>query len=97
MKPLTRALLDRRATSHFKPDPAAVGREFGLLENAEVAALLALGYAQEPDKHKQYGGRLELAEFVRDEHFDHPWKDGQSPQERHPSRTAQESEVLKPA
>jgi hypothetical protein len=52
-------------------DPQAVGREFGLPENAEVVALLAIGYGQEPDK--PYGGRLALSEIVHDEHFGRRW------------------------
>jgi hypothetical protein len=52
-------------------DPQAVGREFGLPENAEVIALLAIGYAQTPDK--PYGGRFALSEIVHDEHFGHRW------------------------
>jgi nitroreductase len=52
-------------------DPAAVIREFGLPDNAEVVALLAVGYAQEPDK--PYGGRLDLSQIVHDEHFGRPW------------------------
>jgi nitroreductase len=52
-------------------DPVAVGRAFGLPENAEVVALLAVGFAQEPDK--PYGGRLDLSEIVHDEHFGRPW------------------------
>jgi nitroreductase len=58
-------------------DPQAVGREFGLPENAEIIAMLAIGFAQEPDK--PYGGRLALAEFVHDEHFGRRWNsDGKS-------------------
>lgn len=53
-------------------DPAAVRREFGLPENSEVIALLALGFAKEPDK--AYGGRLALDEIVHDERFGRPWK-----------------------
>jgi len=52
-------------------DPQALGREFGLPENAEVIALLAIGYGESPDK--VYGGRLALTEFVHDEHYGHPW------------------------
>ncbi|HZF00836.1 MAG TPA: nitroreductase family protein [Methylomirabilota bacterium] len=58
-------------------DPAAVGREFGLPENAEVIGLLAIGCGAEPDK--PYGGRLALSEIVHDEHFGRHWKsDGKS-------------------
>jgi len=52
-------------------DPAAVKREFGLPDNAEVVALLAIGFAKEPDK--PYGGRFDLSEFVFDEHFGNSW------------------------
>jgi len=52
-------------------DPQAVGREFGLPQNAEVIALLAIGYGQTPDK--PYGGRFALSEIIHDEHFGHPW------------------------
>ena len=52
-------------------DPVAVGREFGLPQNAEVIALLAIGFGQQPDK--PYGGRLDLAEIVQDEHFGRGW------------------------
>jgi nitroreductase len=48
-------------------DPEAVKREFGLLEKAEVVALLALGFAQSPDK--AYPGRLALKEIVHEERF----------------------------
>lgn len=52
-------------------DPEAVKREFGLPENAEVVALLAVGFAQDPDK--PYGGRFDLSDIVHDEHFGRPW------------------------
>jgi len=52
-------------------DPIAVRREFGLPANAEVVALLALGFAAEPDK--PYGGRLDISEIVYDEHFSRQW------------------------
>lgn len=52
-------------------DPAAIIHEFGLPANAEVVALLAVGYGQEPDK--PYGGRLDLSEIVYDEHFGRHW------------------------
>jgi len=58
-------------------DPAAVGKAFGLPENAEVIALLAIGYGKDPDK--PYGGRFALSEIVHDEHFGRPWdSDGKS-------------------
>lgn len=52
-------------------DPQAVKKEFGLPENAEVIALLAIGFVKEPDK--PYGGRLALNEFVYDEQFGRRW------------------------
>jgi len=52
-------------------DPAAVKREFGLPAESEVIALLAIGFAQEPDK--AYGGRLALAHTVHAERFGRPW------------------------
>jgi nitroreductase len=59
-------------------DPQAVGREFGLPQNAEVVALLAIGYGLTPDK--PYGGRFALSEIVHDEHFGHPWNsNGKNP------------------
>ena len=39
--------------------------------NAELVALLAIGYGREPDK--AYGGRLALSEIVHDEHFGRRW------------------------
>jgi nitroreductase len=48
-------------------DPEAVKKEFGLPEGAEVVALLAIGYASEPDR--PYPGRLPLDEFVFEEHY----------------------------
>ncbi|HEX3988677.1 MAG TPA: nitroreductase family protein [Verrucomicrobiae bacterium] len=53
-------------------DPEAVKREFNLPDNAEVIALLAIGFAKDPDK--PYGGRLALEEFVYDELYGQPWK-----------------------
>ncbi len=58
-------------------DPVAVGKEFGIPGNAEVVALLAIGFGKEPDK--TYGGRFALSEIVSEEHFGRPWKsDGKS-------------------
>lgn len=58
-------------------DPAAVGKEFGIPENAEIVALLAIGFGAEPDK--PYGGRLALSEIISEEHFGRPWNsDGKS-------------------
>lgn len=59
-------------------DAAAVKREFGLPENAEVIALLAIGFGKEPDK--PYAGRFALSEFVHHEHFSRRW-DGKSADE----------------
>ena len=52
-------------------DPEAVKKEFGLPAEAEVVALLALGFAKEPDK--AYGGRLALGEIVHLERYGRPW------------------------
>ncbi len=52
-------------------DPEAVKREFGLPKEAEVVALLALGFAEPPDK--PYGGRLALKEIVHVERYGRPW------------------------
>jgi nitroreductase len=52
-------------------DPEAVKREFNLPDNAEVIALLAIGFAKEPDK--PYGGRLALGEFVYNERYGERW------------------------
>jgi nitroreductase len=48
-------------------DAEAVKYEFGLPAAAEVVALLAIGFAKEPDK--AYPGRLALKEFVHEEHY----------------------------
>ena len=63
-------------------DPQAVKREFGLPENAEVIALLAIGFAKEPDK--PYIGRFALSEIVSDEQFGQPWN-GNGKAENKPS------------
>ncbi|HTH46588.1 MAG TPA: nitroreductase family protein [Candidatus Limnocylindria bacterium] len=52
-------------------DPEAVKKEFGLPAEAEVVALLALGFAHPPDK--AYGGRLALSEIVHVERYGQPW------------------------
>jgi len=52
-------------------DAAAVGREFGLPEGAEVIALLAIGHGKNPDK--PYGGRFALGEIVHEEHYGRRW------------------------
>jgi len=79
-------------------DPQAVGREFGLPENAETIALLAIGYGLEPDK--PYGGRLALSEIVHDEHFGRRW-DGksadQSSKEMFEEIERKKTEILQPA
>jgi nitroreductase len=57
-------------------DPQTVRREFGLPDNAEIIALLAIGYGQEPDK--PYGGRLALSEIASDEFFGQRWNSGEN-------------------
>lgn len=52
-------------------DPEAVKREFSLPREAEVVALLAIGFAQEPDKN--YGGRMALDQFAFTEKYGMPW------------------------
>ncbi len=52
-------------------DPAAVKKTLGLPESSEVIALLALGFAKEPDKN--YGGRLALSETVHSERYGVQW------------------------
>jgi nitroreductase len=52
-------------------DAAAVKREFGAPEEAEVVALLAIGRAAPPDK--PYTGRLPLREIFFNERFGSPW------------------------
>jgi nitroreductase len=54
-------------------DAAAVKREFGVPEEAEVVALLAIGRATEPDK--PYTGRLPLREVFFSERFGAAWPD----------------------
>jgi nitroreductase len=80
-------------------DPQAVGREFGLPGNAEIVALLAIGYGQQPDK--PYGGRLALSETVHDEHFGRPWGGDGTEAGRAPNKTAvqiepEETESMQP-
>ena len=48
-------------------DPAGVRREFGIPEEAEVCALLAIGRAAPPDK--PYAGRFELNRVVYHERY----------------------------
>jgi protease I len=52
-------------------DPAAVKREFGIPEAAEVVALLALGVAARPDR--PYPGRFDLGRIVFSERYGNPW------------------------
>jgi nitroreductase len=52
-------------------DGAAVKREFGIPEEGEVVALLAIGRAQGEDK--PYGGRFELGRIVFTERYGQPW------------------------
>jgi nitroreductase len=52
-------------------DAAAVKREFGVPEEAEVVALLAIGRGTLPDK--PYTGRLPLRETFFSERFGAPW------------------------
>jgi len=51
-------------------DAAAVKREFAVPDEAEVIALLAIGYASGEDK--PYGGRFELERVVFDERYGQP-------------------------
>jgi nitroreductase len=53
-------------------DAAAVKREFGIPDEGEVVALLAIGRAKEPDK--PYGGRFELSRFVYSERYGEGWR-----------------------
>ncbi|HEX8457424.1 MAG TPA: nitroreductase family protein [Pyrinomonadaceae bacterium] len=53
-------------------DAAAVKREFGLPEEAEVVALLAIGRGEQPDK--AYPGRFPLSRVVYSERFGEAWK-----------------------
>jgi nitroreductase len=53
-------------------DGAGVKGEFGLPEEAEVVALLAIGRAASPDK--AYPGRFELERIVFSERYGQPWK-----------------------
>jgi nitroreductase len=57
-------------------DPEAVKEEFGLPSEAEVIALLAVGFAKEPDKI--YGGRLALDEIVYEEEYGRRWTEKNS-------------------
>lgn len=52
-------------------DAAAVKREFGVPDEAEVVALLAIGKMKPPDK--PYTGRFALGDFVYSEKFGAAW------------------------
>jgi nitroreductase len=53
-------------------DAAGIKREFGIPEEGEVCALLAIGRAAHPDK--AYPGRFELGRIFFTERFGEPWK-----------------------
>ena len=53
-------------------DAAAVKREFGLPDEAEVVALLAIGRAKQPDK--VYPGRFPVERIFFSERFGEAWK-----------------------
>lgn len=52
-------------------DPDEVKSVCGLPSDAVVVALLAMGFAEEPDK--PYGGRMALEEIVHEERHGQPW------------------------
>jgi nitroreductase len=52
-------------------DPAAIKREFGVPDEAEVVALLAIGRAAEPDK--VYPGRFPLERIFFSERYGEAW------------------------
>jgi nitroreductase len=52
-------------------DAEAVKKEFELPASAEVVALLAIGFAKEPDK--PYGGCLAFEEMIYAEEYGHTW------------------------
>jgi nitroreductase len=74
-------------------DAEAVRRGFGLPENAEIIALLAIGFGKAPDK--PYAGRLALAEIVHDEHFGEPWKSDEKKAQESSRKTFEEIERKK--
>jgi len=81
-------------------DSQAVGRAFGLPADAEVIALVAMGYCRAPDK--AYGGRLALSETVHEEHFGRRWNSdgknaGQSSREMFEEIERKTTETLQPA
>jgi nitroreductase len=55
-------------------DAAGVKREFGIPDEAEVVALLAIGRAEGPDK--AYPGRFGMDRAVFAEHYGTPWRSG---------------------
>jgi nitroreductase len=54
-------------------DAAGVKREFGIPDEAEVVALLAIGRATDPDK--AYPGRFELERIVYSERYGEAWRE----------------------
>ncbi len=52
-------------------EPQSVKELLGLPREAEVVAMLAIGFAREP--YKRYGGRLALKEIVFEEHYGNVW------------------------
>lgn len=52
-------------------DPEAVRKEFHIPNEAEVVALLAIGYGKGPDK--SYSGRFPLEHIVFEEEYGKPW------------------------
>jgi hypothetical protein len=52
-------------------DAAAVKREFGIPDEGEVVALLAIGRGAQPDK--PYTGRFELSRIAYAERYGEAW------------------------